>query len=573
MLNLGDADGRTRMRTWRNWLGNSRASLASLRQDPVVLGVVLSIGVLLAVFIVYPIAQVIRVSLTPEGTFSLAAYKYLLSQWWLRETFFNSMLLGAIVATLGTFIGFVFAYALNHARLPLSGFLRYMTVLPVISPPFMFCLSVILLLGRNGIITKQLLHLTQFDIYGLKGLVLVQTMSMFPIAFMVLDGVLQAMNPDLEEGALNLGASKARVFWTVTLPLCTPGIASAWLLVFVTSLADFANPVVLSGKFDVLSVQAYLQFTGMYNMPRGSAIAILLLIPAMIAFLVERYWVSRRSYVTVTGKPSSFRTLEPSRAAKIALLVSCLTISAVIVLFYATVILGAFVKLWGVNWTLTLEHFKYAWDVGADSIRSTLILSGWATPITGLLGMVIAFLLVRKRFPGKGVLGFTSMLAFAVPGTVIGIGYVLAFNQPPLLLTGTAAIIVLCFVFREMPVSIEAGVASLVQIDPAIEEASANLGATSAYTFRNITLPLVRPAFVAGLSYAFVRSMTAVSAVIFLVSARWNHLTALIYAQTEIMRLGAASVLSLFLIVIVLAVFTLIRGVLGKGALQLRAGS
>lgn len=537
------------------------------------LGVILLVTVLLAVFIVYPIAQVIRVSLTPDGTFSLAAYKYLLSQWWLRQTFFNSMLLGAIVATVGTLIGFVFAYALNHTRLPLTGFFRQMAVLPIISPPFMFCLSVILLLGRNGIITKQLLHLTEFDIYGLKGLVLVQTMGMFPIAFMVLDGVLQAINPDLEEGALNLGASKGRVFWTVTLPLCIPGIASAWLLVFVTSLADFANPVVLSGKFDVLSVQAYLQFTGMYNMPRGSAIAILLLIPAMIAFVVQRYWVSRKSYVTVTGKPSSFRTLQPSRAVRASLLAFCLAISAVILLFYVTVILGAFVKLWGVDWTFTLEHFRYAWDVGADSLRSTLILSGWATPITGLLGMVIAFLLVRKRFPGRGVLGFTSMLAFAVPGTVVGIGYVLAFNQPPLLLTGTAAIIVLCFVFREMPVAIEAGVASLVQIDPAIEEASANLGATSAYTFRNITLPLVRPAFVAGLSYAFVRSMTAVSAVIFLVSARWNHLTALIYAQTEIMRLGAASVLSLFLIVIVLAVFTIIRSILGKGLPQLRAGN
>ncbi|MGE5584763.1 MAG: ABC transporter permease [Bacillota bacterium] len=561
------------MRTRRKWWNDTRAQLSPLRQDPVLLGVILLIAVLLAVFIAYPIAQVIRVSLTPDGTFSLAAYKYLLSQWWLRQTFFNSMLLGAIVATVGTLIGFVFAYTLNHARLPLAGFFRQMAVLPIISPPFMFCLSVILLLGRNGIITKQLLHLSGFDIYGLKGLVLVQTMGMFPIAFMVLDGVLQAINPDLEDGALNLGASKGRVFWTVTLPLCMPGIASAWLLVFVTSLADFANPVVLSGKFDVLSVQAYLQFTGMYNMPRGAAIAILLLIPAMIAFVAQRYWVSRKSYVTVTGKPSSFRTLEPSRAVRVSLLASCLTISAVILLFYVTVILGAFVKLWGVDWTLTLEHFRYAWDVGADSLRSTVILSGLATPATGILGMVIAFLLVRKRFPGRGALGFTSMLAFAVPGTVVGIGYVLAFNQPPLLLTGTATIIVLCFVFREMPVAIEAGVASLVQIDPAIEEASANLGATSAYTFRNITLPLVRPAFVAGLSYAFVRSMTAVSAVIFLVSARWNHLTALIYAQTEIMRLGAASVLSLFLIVIVLGVFTVIRGVLGRGLPQLRAGN
>jgi len=187
-----------------------------------------------------------------------------------------------------------------------------------------------------------------------------------------------------------------------------------------------------------------------------------------------------------------------------------------------------------------------------------------ATPITGFLAMIIAFLVVRKRFPGKGLLGFISMLGYAVPGTVVGIGYILAFNRPPLLLTGTGLIIMLCFVFREMPVGIEAGVASLQQIDPAIEEASRNLGASSGYTFGHITLPLVRPALLAGLSYSFVRSMTAVSAVIFLVSARWNHLTALTLAQTEIMRLGAASALSIFLIIIVMVAFAIMRVLVGK---------
>ncbi len=554
------------------WI-EAKHELAMVCRNPMLLTAILVVSALLVVFVIYPIVKVVVVSLQPKGEWSLGTYKYLLSQWWLRQTLRNSILLGIIVATLGTVVGFTFAYALNRGDIPRKRFFRLMAQLPIISPPFMFCLSVILLLGRNGIITKQLLGLKNFDIYGLKGLVLVQTLGMFPVAFMVLDGVLQAINPDLEEGALNLGASKAKVFWTVTVPLCTPGIASSWLLVFVTSLADFANPMVISGKFDVLSVQAYFQFTGMYNMPRGSAVAILLLIPAMLAFVVERYWVSRRSYVTVTGKPTTYRIIGPSKATKRILTAVCAMISGVILLFYITVAAGAFVRLWGVDWTFTLDHFRYAWDVGRDSIKSTLVLSAWATPITGLLGMVIAFLLVRTKFPGKGALGFTSMLAFAVPGTVVGIGYILAFNQPPLLLTGTAAIIVLCFVFREMPVAIEAGVASLSQIDPSIEEASTNLGADTSYTFRRITMPLVRPAMIAGLSYSFVRSMTAVSAVIFLVSARWNHLTSLIYAQTEIMRLGAASVLSLFLIIIVIVIFGLMRAFLGEPVTRIRVGS
>ncbi|NLJ81423.1 MAG: iron ABC transporter permease [Firmicutes bacterium] len=534
-----------------------------LRQDPVLLITLIIISVSLFLFIVYPLYKVFVLSVKPKGLFSLEAYHYIFTQWWLRQSFFNSLLLGSLTATASTVVGFIFAFALNRTDMDGKGFFRQIVQLPLVSPPFMFTLSVILLLGKNGLITKKLLGLANFNIYGLKGLVLVQTVSMFPIAYMTLNGVMQGINPDLEEGALDLGASRFGVFRTITLPLSIPGLASSWLLVFVTSLADFANPMVLGGTFEVLSVQAYLQFTGFFNAPRGTALAITLLIPAMIAFLVQRYWVSKKSYVTVTGKPSGVRTLEVNPRLRRALLAFCSAVTLVILAFYGTVIMGAFVDTWGVNFKPTLKHWIYAWDVGYYSIKSTVLLALIATPITGLLGMVIAFVLVRKDFPGKRLLGLVSMLAFAVPGTVVGIGYILAFNEPPLLLSGTAAIIVLCFVFREVPVGIESGVASLVQIDKSIEEASTNLGASTGYTFGQITLPLIRPAFLAGLFFAFTRSMTAVSAIIFLVTARWHHLTVLTLSQTEIMRLGAASVLSLILIVIVLFAFAIMRVVVG----------
>ncbi|HOI36973.1 MAG TPA: iron ABC transporter permease [Bacillota bacterium] len=540
------------------------ADVKALARDPILLATLAAIVLLLSVFVVWPVWKVFWLSIAPRGVLSLDTYRYIFSQKWLTRSFTNSLRLGAISATTSTVVGFIFAFGLNRANVRHPGFIRQMALLPIISPPFMFCLSVILLFGRNGLITRGIFGRTNFNVYGLWSLVLVQTLGMFPIAYMVLDGVLKAINADLEDGALNLGASRWSVFTTITLPLSTPGLASSWLLVFVTSLADFANPMVLAGKYDVLSVQAYLQFTGMYNMPRGSALAILLLFPALTAFLVERYWVSRRSYVTVTGKPSMHTIPMVSRGVAVFCEVVCWITALATIMFYSVVIGGAFVKLWGVNWTPTLEHFKYAWDVGSNSIKSTVLMAAGATPITGFLAMIIAFLVVRKRFPGKGLLGFISMLGYAVPGTVVGIGYILAFNRPPLLLTGTGLIIMLCFVFREMPVGIEAGVASLQQIDPAIEEASRNLGASSGYTFGHITLPLVRPALLAGLSYSFVRSMTAVSAVIFLVSARWNHLTALTLAQTEIMRLGAASALSIFLIIIVMVAFAIMRVLVGK---------
>jgi iron(III) transport system permease protein len=533
-----------------------------LKQDPILLLTVLLVSAALLIFIVYPLVRVFWLSINPRGEFTLDVYRQILDSWWLRQSFYNSLLLGVLTATFSTIIGFIFAFALNRTDLPLKGFFGQMVQLPMISPPFMFTLSVILLLGRNGIVTKAL-GLSNFNIYGLNGLVLVQTISMFPIAFNTLNGVLQAINPDLEEGALDLGASRWHVFRSITLPLSIPGLASAWLLVFVNSLADFANPMVLGGTFDVLSVQAYLQFTGMFNFPRGTALAVMLLLPAMTAFLVQRYWVARKSYVTVTGKPSSPRILKVSPWLRWGLFGTCSLIILVILAFYGTVVAGAFVKTWGVDFSFTLEHWRYAWDVGADSLKSTLTLAAIATPITGVFAMIVAVILVRKQFPGKKVLAFVSMLAFAVPGTVVGIGYILAFNEPPLLLSGTALIIVLCFVFREMPVGIESGVASLMQIDKSIEEASTNLGASSGYTFAKITLPLIKPAFLSGLFFAFARSMTAVSAIIFLVSARWHHLTVLILSQTEIMRLGAASVLSLILILVVLGAFALMRLAVG----------
>ncbi|HYH02597.1 MAG TPA: iron ABC transporter permease [Bacillota bacterium] len=547
-----------------NWTKTPGVPRAKKIQDPLVNFTVILIWVALILFILYPLGRSLWTSLLAGGKVSLDNYLYVFANGWLRDSLVNSLHLGVIVATIATLIGFGYAYGLNRTSMPAKGFFRQLALLPMISPPFMFALSVVLLLGKNGLITKKLLHLSDFNIYGLPGLVIVQVLTMFPIAYLVLDGVLKAINPDLEDSAFNLGANRFKVFATVTLPLALPGIASAWLLVFVTSLADFGNPMVLGGGFDVLSVQAYLQVTGMFNVSRGATLAVLLLIPAMVAFYLQRYWLAKKSFVTVTGKPSSASLMGVKPFTRWSLTLMAGIITLAIIAFYGVIIYGCFVKLWGYNWSFTLDHFSYAWDVGKDSVRSTTVMAAIATVISGLLAMVMAFLMVRKNFFGKRAMGFVTLMGYAVPGTMVGIGYILAFNTQPLLLTGTMWIIVLCFIFREIPVGIESGVATLNQIDPAIEEASQNLGADTRYTFTHVTLPLIKPAFFASLSYSFVRSMTAVSAVIFLVTARWNHLTALVLSQTEIMRLGPASVLSLFTITIVFLAFGIIRWCIGS---------
>ncbi|MFN4224447.1 MAG: ABC transporter permease [Fervidobacterium nodosum] len=419
-------------------------------------------------------------------------------------------------------------------------------------------LSIILLFGSNGLITKQLLKMN-WDIYGLDGLVIAQTMGMFPIAYLTMVGVLESIDSTLEEAAMNLGASRWKIFSTITLPLSLPGLLSSWLLVFTNSVADFANPLMLGGKFNVLSVTAYLEVTGMNRLDRGAALSLLLLLPTLTAFYLQRYVVNRKSYVTVTGKPSGRIVEIVSPKTKIFLTTLVYIIVFFLIGLYSTIFMGCFVKNWGIDYTFTTANIKEALQRGKDALVDTTILASVAMPIAGIFSMIVAFLFVRKKFPGKKILQGLVLLPFSIPGTLIGISYVIAFNKPPIILVGTAAIIVINYIIRELPVGVEGGVATLKQIDPSIEEAAQNLGANPQTVFSTIILPLIRPAFISSLSYTFVRSMTAVSAVVFLISAKWYHITMQIYNFSENLRFGLASVLSSVLIIIILTVFGLLR--------------
>jgi iron(III) transport system permease protein len=408
----------------------------------------------------------------------------------------------------------------------------------------------------------------EYSIYGLGGLVLVETIAYAPTAFLVLVGILQAIDPALEEASMDLGASRGTVFRTVTLPLATPGIAGAWLLVFIQSIADFGNPMVISGNYQVLSVQAFLQITGMYDLSRGSTLAVLLLLPTLVAFYLQKYWVSRKSYVTVTGKPSSATIKNLEWYIKLPVYSLCILYTLLVLLFYGMIVYGSFQRLWGVDASLTFNNYVQMFQVGKDYILDSLTLSSVATPVSGLLGMFLAFLIIRKKFIGRGLMEFVSMLTFAVPGTVVGIGYILAFNQRswifPFALTGTAWIIVLLLVFRNMPVGIRSGIAALQQIDPAIEEASTDLGANSNTTFRRITLPMIAPAFFSGLVYSFVKAMTAISAIIFVVSGQWNLITVAILGFVDNSQYAPAAAMSILLILIVLVALGIIQMVVNR---------
>ncbi len=541
--------------------------LKKLVKEPFLLVSIIVIFYLLIVFVIFPIFQVFKTSLTVDGRFSLKNITDVLSQSYYIRPLFNSLILGVLVATICTFFGFVFAYAITRTPMRGKGAFRLIATFPMVSPPFVVALACILLFGRSGIFSGLI-----GNIYGIKGLTIVEVIAYTPTAFLALVGILQAIDPALEEAASDCGASRGRVFRTIILPLSTPGLVSAWLLVFIQSLADFGNPMILSGDFSVLSVQAYLQITGMYDLPRGATLAIMLLIPTVVAFYTQRYLLAKKSYVTVTGKPTSATIKNLEWYVKLPIYFFCIFFAFAVVLFYGMVVWGSFQKLWGVDSSFTFNNYIQMWSAGKGYIKDSLIIALIVTPITGILSMFIAYITTRKEFIGKNFMELTSMLTFAVPGTVVGIGYILSFNSPsvlmPITLTGSATIIITLLIFRNLPVGIRNGIAALNQIDPSIEEASIDCGADSGTTFRRITLPMITPAFFSSLANSFVKSMTAISAIIFVVSGKWNLITVAILGFVDNSQYAQAAAMSLLLIAIVvisLAIIRFITNTIGKG--------
>jgi iron(III) transport system permease protein len=530
-------------------------------REPIVGYAIIILFTIVGVFVVYPLYEAFKLSVMAEGRISLDVWKLILSQSKIWIALKNSVILGISTATMATVVGYIFAFYTTRTVLSprMRRFIKALANLPVISPPFSLTLALVLLFGNNGFITKSLLGITSGPIYGLQGLLAIQTLTMFPIAFSSIEGVLQAIDATTEEASMDLRAGKLKTFLGITLPLSTPGILSAWLLVFTTAIADFANPLLLGGGFSVLSVVAYLEVVGMSRVNYGTVYALVLLLPTVLAFFVQRYWITRKSYVTVTGKPSTRLYDLTSKPVKTALGVFIAFFIAFIITLYLTILAGCFVKNWGIDYSLTLENFTEAFRRGGKSIKDTTLLAVIAAPIAGILGMMASYILVRKKFIGKRLLEFLILAPFAIPGTLIGISYVLAFNKAPIVLVGTGAILVIAYVIRELPFGLENGSSTLRQVDPAIEEAAADLRAGPATIFRTITLPLIRPAFVATMSYTFVRAMTAVSTIIFLVSPRWYHMTVLVYNFAENVKFGLASVMSVTLIAIVLAAFAIIN--------------
>lgn len=500
-----------------------------------------------------------------ENGFTLENLRPFVSNWYDQRAAVNSILLGFSVGLAGTALGFVFAFAVTRLSMPtwLKLIVSGITILPLISPPFTSSIALTLLLGPNGMILT-LLGIEDFNFYGFWGTFISETLTFFPVAFMTLSTILSRIDPNLEDAAYSLGASSATVFRTVTLPLAVPGIANAFLLVFSCSLADFATPQVLGGhSFPVLPTQAYLQITGMYDFKGGSALSFMLLIPALAVYLIQHYWVSRKSYVTVSGKAGGRSSIHGPGPVLTGVMTAVIAaVIALIIAIYSVIVMGSLIKVWGVDNSLTADNYTYVFTHGMKAIKDTLIIACIGTPLGGLLAVLVGYVTARLKVRGRKSLETASLLNYTLPGTVVGIAYIIAFNDEPLILTGTVWILVAAYVFRYSSAGIRNVIAALTQIDPSIEEASRSLGATSLKTFTSVTVPLVLPAVLSGMKYLFIHSMTAISATIFLVSVHWTLITTrILECMTELQFAQACS----FSVVLIALVF------IASGAMTLLA--
>ncbi len=570
--------------------------------DLFIAAAVVSCAALLGLFIVYPVAKALAGAFFfEEGGWSpLALWERVAS----ARNFslscvtgglrcgvaWNTLFLGLMTAGSTVLLGTLMALMAERTGKRFARSLNALAMLPIITPPFVVGLGLILLFGRAGLV-NQLLEYTlglapSRWFYGWFGVWVAQTFAFAPIAFMIMRGVVQGIAPSLEEAAQTLRATPEQTFMSITLPLLKPGLANAFLVGFIESMADFGNPIVVGGQFSVLSTEIFFAIVGaQYDQGRAASLAWILSFFALAVFAIQRRVLGHQNYTTVSGKGDGgiAMTLPPS--VKRVIYATALPWMGFTVLVYAFAFAGGFVKTWGRDYTLTFSHFQTAfalewsqfgvvWAGTAwNSLFTTLKLAALSAPLTAGLGLMIAYLLARTAFKGQALFEFAALLAFAIPGTVLGVSYILAFNVPPFELTGTALIIVLCFVFRNLPVGVRAGTAAFRQLDKSLDEASIMLRASSVQTLRHVVLPLLKPALVAALVYSFVRAITTVSAVIFLVTAENELATTYIIGRVGNGDYGVALAYCTVLMLLMSLAIALIQLLVGERRLGRRKGA
>lgn len=520
---------------------------------------------LLIFFLLFPVYSILKLSFFKEGVFTFKNYITYFTTPRIFRSLTNSLFVSFVTTIITTPLAFFFAYALTRTTIRGKEAFYTISTLPLITPSIIYALALILLFGRNGLITRYLLG-TDWNIYGAPGIIVAEFLYCFPNALFILYTTLSAVDTRLDEAAQSLGASALKTFWKVTLPSAKYGLASAAALVFNLTITDFGIPVVIGGNYTVLSTEIVSQVFGLQRFDLGATISVILLIPSVSVFLVN-YYLLKKSYALISGQARPF--LQPSRPFKKwgFTIYSCL-ISSLILFIFATVVIGSFVNVWPYDFSLTLRHYDFPSLGGYSAIWTSFWIAIFVAILGASLTLLVGYIVEKKKPKGTQLLYMLSVMPAALPGTVMGLGYILAFNKPYFFIYGTPWIIIINIVICNFTLGVLSNISNLKQIDKSIEEAAISLGAGPITTFTRVVFPLTTTAFLSNFIFFFMRAMTTISAVIFLVSAK-VHLAAIEIIFLDVDgRTASANAMATVVMAIVVGMIILLRLITGKTGLE-----
>lgn len=450
--------------------------------------------------------------------------------------------------------GFVYAYAVERGNIPFRRFFAAVPVAHLVTPPFVGGLAFILLLGRQGFVTKTMLGL-DVSLYGFWGLLIAQTLCFFPMAYLICRQALQGINPTLEQAARSMGSGRFRIFTTITLPLSVPGIVSATLFIAVSVLSDFGNPLIVSGRFRVLAVEIYTQLTGWLNAGTSAVLGLVLVIPSVILFLVQNHLLKKNGVkiATIGGKSQSFQSLSPSRSVTVFLTIFVFLVSLAIIAQIFAIIAGSFQKLWGINTAFTLDHLK-AMGLYVRELSNTLFFAFVSALLSTFIACLTTYLVHRTDAPLSRTLDSVSQLPSAIPGSLYGLALSVAAAR--LRLNASGFLIVVAMTAGFLPFSYRILSSSLAQLKTTLDDGARSLGANRMKVLSSILAPLSSGSLFYAFVYNFVRGVGTVSAVIFLVSFSTPLASVKILNLAEQGDWGKAACLALILTLITFIILT-----------------
>ena len=529
-------------------------------------GLVAGFAAILYLFVLYPLLQVVwRSLLANDGTLvGVANYRRYFATPAIAQSISNSLFVSIVSMAITVTLAFVYAYGLTRTRMPGRGLFRLAAMLPLFAPSLVQALAFIYVFGNNGILTRTTGW--NIGIYGAKGIVMAEVFYCFPHALLILVAALSDTDARLYDAARTLGAGPLRTFLTVTLPGVKFGLVSACFVVFTLVITDFGAPKAIGGKFSVMATEIYNQVSGQQNFTMGATVSVVLLIPAVLAFLVDRV-VQRRRYALVTA---SSRPLAPARrpAADWSAFAYCALVAGAIAGLYLAIVVYSLVTRWPYNFTPTLRHYRFDTVGGYTPLLNSVYVAALTALVGTVLTFVGAYVVEKCRTAWSGPLYLLAVLPVSIPGMVLGLAYIFTFNAAGSALNvlyGTLAILIISNVIHYFTVGFLTATAALRQMDAEFENVSASLGVPFYRTFWRVTVPMALPSIVAISMYFFLNAMVTLSAVVFLVAPGTELAAVAVLLMDDAGDAAQAAAMSVCIVAIGLTVrlgyWALLRGV------------